>query len=211
MHTAHSSSTTLPALSGVTQLRVRQKRELAEVFTGWETRNRYEIEDETGAPILYAGETGGGVGAFFLRQWFGGKRPFTIEVKDRGGATVLTVKRPWRWFFARAEIHDAQGRLLGAIQQKWAIFSRKYVIEGPTGAVGAELFGPFFKPWTFELKVHGRVVGKIAKRWSGMLKEAFTDADNFGLELAPSVDDRLRPLCLGATFLIDFVHFEKND
>ena len=26
-------------------------------------------------------------------------------------------------------------------------------------------------------------VGKISKSWSGMLKEAFTDADNFGIRL----------------------------
>ena len=177
----------------------------------WETRNRYEIDDGSGAPILYAGEMGGGIGGFLLRRWLGGKRPFTIEVKDGSGATVLTVKRPWRFFFARAEILDASGRVIGAIQQRWSFFSRKYTVEGPTGAVGAELYGPFFKPWTFEVQVRGQTVGKIAKRWSGMLKEAFTDADNFGLELWPQVDDRLRPLCLGATFLIDFVHFEKND
>jgi uncharacterized protein YxjI len=204
-------SSTVPALRGVTQLRVRQRRELMEIFSGWETRNRYEISDAGGAVLFYAGEVGGGVGAFFLRQWLGSKRPFTLEVKDGAGATVLTIKRPWRWFFSRAEIHDATGRMLGAIQQRWAIFSRRYTIEGPTGAAGAELHGPFFKPWTFELQVRGRTVGKIAKRWSGLLKEAFTDADNFGVELAPEVDERLRPLVLGATFLIDFVHFEKNE
>ncbi len=203
-------SSPVPALRGVTQLQVRQRRELLEVFSGWETKNRYEVSDGTGAPIFYAGEVGGGVGAFFLRQWLGSKRPFPVVVKDAAGATVLVVKRPWRWFFARAEIRDASGRLLGAIQQRFSIFTRRYAVEGPTGAVGAELHGPFFKPWTFELQVHGRTVGKIAKRWSGLLKEAFTDADNFGLELAPEVDERLRPLVLGATFLIDFVHFEKN-
>ena len=202
---------TTPVLTGVDSLRVRQKRELAEVFTGWETRNRYEIDDASGQPILYAGETGGGIGLLFMRQMFAGKRPFTIEVKDRAGATVLTVKRPWRWLFARAEIRDGGGRLLGAIQQKFAILSRRYEVEGPTGAVGAEQHGPFIKPWTVEVRVRGQTVGRIAKKWSGLRKEAFTDADNFGMELSPGVDDRLRPLLLGATFLIDFVHFERND
>jgi len=200
-----------PILAGVDQVRVRQKRELAEIFTGWETRNRYEIDDASGQPLFFAGETGGGIGAFFLRQWFGSKRPFTIEVKDHAGTTVLTVKRPWRWFFARAEIFDATGRLLGAIQQKFSILTRHFEVEGPTGAVGAELVGPFFKPWTFEVRVRGQTVGKITKKWSGLLKEAFTDADNFGMELGPGVDDRLRPLLLGATFLIDFAYFEKNN
>lgn len=200
----------VPALRGATRLRVRQRRELLEVFTGWETTNRYEIYDGDGRQILFAGEVGGGVGAFFLRQWLGARRPFTIEVRDATGATALTVKRPWRWFFSRAEIFDGTGRRLGAVQQRWSLFSRRYVVEGPTGAVGAEIFGPFFRPWTFELQVRGTTLGKIAKRWSGLLKEAFTDADHFGLEMDERVDERLRPLLLGATFLIDFVHFEKG-
>lgn len=201
---------TTPVLAGVDQLRVRQQRELMEVFTGWETRNRYQIDDAHGNVLLYAGESGGGIGTFFLRQFLGGKRPFTIEVKDAAGNTALTVKRPWRFFFSRAEILDANGKLLGAIQQRFAIFRRLYTVEGPTGAAGADLHGPFFKPWTFEVHVRGNKVGTIAKKWSGLLKEAFTDADNFGLELTPAVDDRLRPLLLGATFLIDFVHFQKK-
>ena len=177
-------------LQGISLLRDRQRRELAEILTGWETRNRYEIDDGSDRPMLYAGEVGGGIGRILLRQVLGRTRPFTVEVKDELGSTVLRVKRPFRWFFSRAEVYDGTGRLLGSVQQKWAFLRRRYLIEGPTGAVGAELFGPFFKPWTFEIRVRGEKVGTIAKRWSGLLKEAFTTADNFGLELGPQVDDR---------------------
>lgn len=198
-------------LQGLSLLRVRQRKEWTEILTGWETRNRYEIDDGSDRPMLYAGEVGGGLGSLLIRQFLGRARPFTVEVKDDLGNTVLTVKRPFRWFFSRAEVYDGAGRLLGAIQQKWAFLRRRYQIEGPTGLVGAEIFGPFFKPWTFEIRVRDQKVGTIAKRWSGLLKEAFTAADNFSLELGPAVDDRLRPLCLGATFLIDFVHFERRN
>lgn len=198
------------ALAGVERLRIRQRKELLEVFTDWETRNRYEIDDADGNPILYAGEESSGIGAFLFRQFLGRKRPFTIGIRDLAGNVVLTVKRPWRWFFSRAEVHDGSGQLLGAIQQRFAIFARRYTLEGPGGGVGAEIHGPFFRPWTFDVRVRGNVVGRIAKRWSGLLQEAFTDADTFGVEMTPTLDERLRPLVLGATFLIDFVHFEKS-
>lgn len=199
-----------PTLAHHDKLAVRQRRELLEVFSGWETRNRYEIDGADGQPLYYAAESGGGIGAFFLRQWLGRKRPFTLDVVDPGGNKMLSLKRPFRFWLSRAEVYDGSGTLLGTIRQRFAFFRRIYTVEGPAGGVGAELYGPFFKPWTFEVRVRGNTVGKIAKRWSGLLKEAFTDADNFGIEMGPSVEERLRPLLLAATFLIDFVHFEKG-
>lgn len=198
-------------LMGSTKIIVRQKREVAEILTGFETRNRYEIDlTGEGMPSLFAMEGGSGAGRFLLRQFAGNKRPFTIEVRDRAGALVLQIKRPWRWFFSRAEILDGSGRAIGAIQQRWSLFRRLYSVEGPGGRQIAELFGPFFRPWTFEIMTGGTRQGKIFKKWSGLLTEAFTQADHFGLELSPQVDEELKSLCLGATFLIDFVHFEKR-
>lgn len=198
-------------LEGTHRILVRQKREVGEILTGFETRNRYEIDlGVQGMPALLAVEGGSGVGRFLLRQFAGRARPFTIEITDRSGAVVLQVKRPWRWFFARAEILDGAGRPLGAIQQRFAFFRRLYTIERTGGGPIAELVGPFFKPWTFEVVIGGQKRGKVAKKWSGLLTEAFTNADHFGLELSPELDEGLRALCLGATFLIDFVHFERR-
>ena len=65
-------------------------------------------------------------------------------------------------------------------------------------------------PRTFFIRRGEEEIGKITKKWSGLLKETFTDADTFGL----SVDADTKPehvvLLLGAVFLIDFVHFESK-
>ena len=70
--------------------------------------------------------------------------------------------------------------------------------------------GPLFHPWTFHIKKQGREVGKILKKWSGLGKEMFTDADTFALSLDPNLEANEKSLLLGAVFLIDFVHFEDN-
>jgi uncharacterized protein YxjI len=72
------------------------------------------------------------------------------------------------------------------------------------------LFGPLFKPWTFEIRSGERVVGMIQKRWSGLAKEMFSDADDFGVELSNATDARLKLLAFAAVVLIDVVHFEKS-
>ena len=194
-------------LATTDSLQVQQKKEWGEILTGWETRNRYEVTDASGQTLFFAGEVDG---SWFLRAFLKASRPFTMDVKNLQGMTVMTVKRPWTWFFSRAEIFDGNGARIGAIQQRWAFFQRRYTLVDARGNEVGELHGPFFKPWTFKIRVNGVECGAIKKQWSGLLKEAFSDADNFGVEFGPQVAPDLRTICLGATFLIDFVHFENK-
>jgi uncharacterized protein YxjI len=205
-----ADTTALAPLQRHSALRVQQKKEWGEILTGFEGRNRYQVVGDNGEPLYFAGEVGGGAGLFLLRLFLKASRPFTMELKSPSGATALRVRRPWRFWFSRANIEDGEGRLLGSIQQRFAFFARVYDVLGPTGEVLAHLRGPFFKPWTFIIEEAGREVGRIQKRWSGFGKEMFTDADSFGVTFNDARDSRLRPLVVGATFLIDFVHFENR-
>jgi hypothetical protein len=73
-----------------------------------------------------------------------------------------------------------------------------------------QLFGPILHPWTFQIRKDGVECGKISKKWSGLMKESMTDADNFGVLFPGDGDVESKALFLGAVFLIDFVHFENK-
>jgi len=45
-------------------------------------------------------------------------------------------------------------------------------------------------------------VGIISKQWSGIAREAFTDADNFGISFPMDLDVKIKAVLLGACFLI---------
>ena len=45
-------------------------------------------------------------------------------------------------------------------------------------------------------------VGKISKQWSNLMREYFTDADNFGIQFPMDLDVRIKAVILGAVFLI---------
>lgn len=45
-------------------------------------------------------------------------------------------------------------------------------------------------------------VGKIYKQWAGILREALTDADHFGITFPMDLDVRMKAVMLGACFLI---------
>ena len=72
-------------------------------------------------------------------------------------------------------------------------------------------FGPALKPWTFKIMNGEQEVGIITKKWSGLFKEAFSDADNFGIQFPPGLSVEQKALLLGSVFLIDFVHFENKN
>ena len=48
------------------------------------------------------------------------------------------------------------------------------------------------------------------RAWRGLLKEGFTDADNFGVTFPAQWDVKWKAISLGAVFLMDFVHFENR-
>ena len=65
--------------------------------------------------------------------------------------------------------------------------------------------GPFqpWLVWTFKILTNdGTTIGKITKQWSGFEKEAFTDADNFGVTFPMDLDVKCKITLLAAVFLI---------
>lgn len=196
------------------RLSVRQRKRWFEILTSFDARNTYVVYDEAGDPVFNVEEQGSGFGSVLKRMFLQYLRPFTSHVEDlRGGRHLLTLRRPFRFFFHRLEVHDSKGDLLGAIQRQWTWFRRKYTIEGPDGQEVATLFGPFFRPWTFKILLpgHEHEVGLVQKKWSGLLKEMFTEADNFWVTLEQVQDPQLRALLFASTVLIDIVHFERSN
>lgn len=48
----------------------------------------------------------------------------------------------------------------------------------------------------------GEPIGRISKQWTGLVKEALTDTDNFGIQFPLDLDVKMKAVLLGACFLI---------
>lgn len=200
----------LPVVANADSLVIRQRKEMLEVLSSMETKNRYEVDLPDGRTILYVQEQGDGAMDFLRRNFLNTARPFHLELSDERGQDVMHLHRPWRWLFSRLDVLDGAGRPIGSIQQRFAVFSKRFSVLDTSGAEIAELHGPMLRPWTFRVLVGGQEVGQITKQWSGLLREAFTDADTFGVQYGPGMSPQLRALALAATFLIDFLYFERK-
>ena len=108
--------------------------------------------------------------------------------------------------------------MIGTVEQDWSLCIPKFTIRDASGNPVLRIEGPLctfscFGDVDFEvISVNSsQQVGKISKQWTGLLKEAFTDADNFGVSFPLDLDVKVKATLLGAVFLIDFMFFEQSD
>lgn len=190
-------------------LLVVQRRELAELI-GFETRNQYELRDQAGQVIGYAIEQGKGLLGALFRMFLGHFRRFDIDILDAERQVRFRAHHPFRWFFQRLEISDAAGKRLGALQQRFAIFSKRFDLLDARDQVVLQMRSGLFRIWTFPLFRDDTEVARIEKKWGGVLREAFTDADTFLTTFTPAVRSTERALILAAAIFVDLQYFEKK-
>lgn len=185
---------------------VQQRKEWGEILTGFETKNKYSVMSASGDQLYWAAEES----SFLLRMFLKAYRPFTIHILSSQGNTALRLNKPFRFYFHQIDVVDSNGRQLGTIRREFSIFTRRFTVMGPMGNEIYRIFGPLFHPWTFQILKSNVQVGIIAKKWSGLGKEMFTDADNFNITFPPDIDVNQKGVLLGALFLIDMLHFERK-
>ena len=202
----------LEYLTQIDQLLVHQKVELLEAFTSFETQNKYTVKNTLGQKVYSAKEDSG----CCSRQFCGNMRSFDMKIVDNLGNEVIHLNRPLACgscFFPcclqKMEVTSPPGSLIGSIEQEWSILTPKFAIKDAAGQTVLKIGGPFC---TFSLcgDVEFNVfssdgstnVGKISKQWSGLAREAFTDADNFGISFPMDLDVKIKAVLLGACFLI---------
>jgi len=112
-------------LAATSSLVISQQKEWGEILSGFETKNKYVVFDEVGNQLYLAAEESGST----MARWFlKALRPFTISVLSNDGQLVLQVNRPFEFYFHRADIVDAEGRLLGTIQRRFSMLRRIYSV-----------------------------------------------------------------------------------
>lgn len=157
-------------ISTVPHLIVQQRKEMAELF-GFETRNKYEILTANGEKVAFAAEQQKGPLGLILRQILGHWRAFDLHIYDLHRQEVGRAIHPFRWFFQRLEVINADGKKLGALQQRFALFHKKFDLEASDGRVKMSVCSPFWRIWTFPVMAQGREVARVEKNGQGFSKK----------------------------------------
>ncbi|MBN20535.1 MAG: hypothetical protein CL678_04535 [Bdellovibrionaceae bacterium] len=191
---------------------IRQQKEWIEIAVDWEMANQYQVLDSEKLPLGWVIEERKGWKAFFVRGFLRSRRPFSVHVMNMKKEVQLFMKRPFFFLFSRMEVKGAQGEIIGFIQQRFGILYKKYDLLDNQGFVFSRIQSPLWRLWTFPIRgIHGEEIGGIHKRWGGILREVFSDADTYQVHYAnyPWTENQ-KKIAFAAAVSIDFDYFENN-
>ncbi|XP_078266560.1 phospholipid scramblase 1-like isoform X1 [Rhinoraja longicauda] len=209
----------LEYLTQVDQLLVHQQVELLEALTGFETNNKFQIKNSLGQQIFFAAEEND----CCTRNCCGNMRPFDMKIINPFGQEIMSLYRPLKCTgccfpccLQEIEVMAPPGQPIGYVIQTWHPCLPKFTVQNEKREPVLKIDGPCcicgcgdvdFRITNLD---ETESVGKITKQWTGLLREAFTDADNFGIQFPLDLDVKVKAVLLAATFLIDFLFFEKS-
>ena len=79
----------------------------------------------------------------------------------------------------------------------------KFSLEA-NGSVLGSINAENWRAWNFNIQdAKGKEVARITKTWEGLLKTAFTTADNYVVEIPEQLTDPLRSLVIAAALCVD--------
>ena len=175
----------------------------------------YDILDpETGTQVGLAEEVRGSFA--MLLSMFVNKNMLTrkIEVREHPeGALVFTMRKPATFFQPKVEVFDAQGERIGYFVSKLFSFGGGFNVYDNRGSVFAEIRGKW-TGWDFTfLTPDGHEMGRVTKKWAGMLKQLFTSADNYVVSISDDLTDQpiAKMLLLAAALAIDIVYYDGKE
>ena len=132
--------------------------------------------------------------------------PFEVQIRTPDGKLVTTVRRGFALFVSKVDVLDEQDQRVGGFQQKFFSLFDKFTVVGSDDQPLCVLKGKWTS-WEFTFMAGDNQLAKVSKKWAGLGKELFTSADNYMLEISPTVppDHPVRQLILGAVMCIDLV------
>ncbi|XP_031632031.1 phospholipid scramblase 1-like, partial [Contarinia nasturtii] len=196
----------LEYLTQVNQLLIKQQVDLR-------LGNRFVIKNAQNQNIIkqifiyWAKEDANCLATFFL----GSGRPFNMKILDNRHVEVLHLYCPAALGFTDSiEVSTSSGQIFGRIRQKYTLVYPNFKVKNHKNETILHIVGPAVKMRLGDVVIkvrslNDREVGRISKRWSGLARESFTEADHFGISFPMDLDVRVIATLLGAVLLIGLV------
>lgn len=178
---------------------VNQKAKITELT------NEYQVYDQNGAELGSVSQVGQSTFRKVLRFVSNSDQFFTVnlEVRDVAHNPVLLLTRPRKIFKSKVQVSRPDGTEVGEITQE-NVFGKirfSFLVGGQQiGGIQAENW----RAWNFAVTDHTETeVARITKQWGGLLKAAFTTADNYVVQIHRPLTDPLASMVVASALTVD--------
>ena len=138
-----------------------------------------------------------------------GQLPTQVEIATaEGQPPVLVLKRGFTILRSRVEVFDGAGTKIGYLRAKFFSIGGGFHVFSADDQPFAEVKGDW-KGWNVRLlDTSGREMGIVTKKWAGLGRELFTNADQYVIEVKEV--SASNALLLAAALAIDIVFKEQQ-
>lgn len=178
---------------------VSQKTKLIELT------NEYSVYDQGGMQIGSVVQVGQSKAKKVLRFVSSLDQFMThrLEVRDVAGQVVLMLTRPRKFAKSRVVVQRPDGFTVGEIAQKNMIGKINFGLMVNGQEIG-QIRGENWRAWNFAILDHaGNEIARITKKWEGLLKTAFTTADNYVVQIHRPLQDPLLSMVVASALTVD--------
>jgi uncharacterized protein YxjI len=127
----------------------------------------------------------------------------TYEIRGADGAPIMSLTRPRKFMKSRFTIAAADGSPIGEVVQKNVFGKIRFNLSAGGQEIGT-MNAENWRAWNFNiLDTQGQEVGRITKTFEGLLKTAFTTADNYVVQLSPALQGTARQLVVACALCVD--------
>ena len=132
--------------------------------------------------------------------------PFTLDIVDTNGSILAKIQRGWTFFMSKISIVDDNGNTIGFIKQKFKLFKPTFEILAENNEPIGKITGDW-KAWDFKIFDDKEFqIGTVNKKWAGFMKEAFTTADKYVVNIdSKNLSKEHRIAMLASAITIDMV------
>ncbi len=127
----------------------------------------------------------------------------SFQVVDMAGNVQLALTRPAKLVKSKVEIRDAQGTIVGLVQQENMVGKIRFglMVGGQRiGSINAENW----RAWNFSIQdAGGNEVARITKTWEGLAKTLFTTADNYVVQIHQALPEPMRSMVVASALCVD--------
>jgi uncharacterized protein YxjI len=137
--------------------------------------------------------------------------PFSLQLTDNNETVLATIQRGWTFWLSKIIIMDGNGVVTGSIRQKFRFLKPRFRIYDTNDICIAEIQGDW-KAWNFSItNASGNEIGQINKKWAGVAREFFTNADKYHVSIIPEyAEDRSKLNIVVTAITIDMVLKESK-
>jgi len=172
--------------------------------------NGYKVSNAEGKQIGFIKENIPGSRLLLQLLFSKHNLPMTLEVHGADGSVVASLTRGWTLFMSKVKVLNENGQQVATIKQKFGLKPKFEIYDNNENKI-ADIQGDW-KAWNFNITdASGAQIGSVSKKWTGLARELFTDADKYVVNLDESVTGEAQRISIvSMASVIDMILKERG-